>query len=219
MYTFVDGHIYFNNNVIKIRYDLILSENNQNYKENEIFDFYFNIFILNENERVLANTPLDSIKSHRFGYLTVDDKNDNPRRLMIIPYLHDHKIYLNRLKINTDYFYTTLETDPEEEDEYNKEINDKMNNYLTNALLKRKGSTAARNFKSSLGSSSAIKKNQADTVTSIIAMNETEHKYYVYTQNGLLINRVDFKDLVNKYGEPVATSSNGLNFILKKSPI
>jgi hypothetical protein len=49
-------------------------------------------------------------------------------------------------------------------------------------------------------------------------MNETEHKYYVYTQNGLLVNRVNFTDLVNKYGEPVATSSNGLNFILKKSP-
>ena len=137
MYTFVDGHIYFNNNVIKIRYDLILSENNQNYKENEIFDFYFNIFILNENERVLANTPLDSIKSHRFGYLTVDDKNDNPRRLMIIPYLHDHKIYLNRLKINTDYFYTSLETDPKEEDEYHQEITDK---------LKRKSSVVARDF-------------------------------------------------------------------------
>ena len=48
-------------------------------------------------------------------------------------------------------------------------------------------------------------------------MNETEHKYYVYTQNGLLINRVNFADVVKKYGEPVSTSSNGLNFILKKT--
>ena len=28
LYTFMDGHIYFNNNVIKIRYDLINSVNN-----------------------------------------------------------------------------------------------------------------------------------------------------------------------------------------------
>jgi hypothetical protein len=32
LYTFADGHMYYNNNVIKIRYDLILSSNNQNLK-------------------------------------------------------------------------------------------------------------------------------------------------------------------------------------------
>lgn len=48
-------------------------------------------------------------------------------------------------------------------------------------------------------------------------MNETEKKYYVYTQNGLMINRVDFSELTEKYGNPVSTSSNGLNFILKKN--
>ena len=52
LYTFVDGHIYYNNNVIKIRYDLINQEikegldGNSKYKENEIFDYYFNIFDL-----------------------------------------------------------------------------------------------------------------------------------------------------------------------------
>ena len=38
LYTFVDGHIYYNNNVIKIRYDLIKSVDSHRYKENEIFD-------------------------------------------------------------------------------------------------------------------------------------------------------------------------------------
>jgi len=46
LYTFVDGHIYYNNNVIKIRYDLIKSVDSHRYKENEIFDFYLNIFDL-----------------------------------------------------------------------------------------------------------------------------------------------------------------------------
>ena len=47
-------------------------------------------------------------------------------------------------------------------------------------------------------------------------MNETEFKYYVYTQDGLLINRVNFKKYVDKFGPPISTSSNGLNFIFKK---
>ena len=44
MYTFVDGHIYYNNNVIKIRYDILDKPHSQKYTEFEIFDFYFDIF-------------------------------------------------------------------------------------------------------------------------------------------------------------------------------
>jgi len=40
MYTFSDGHIYYSNNVIKLRYDLIESVNSYNYTEDDIFDFY-----------------------------------------------------------------------------------------------------------------------------------------------------------------------------------
>ena len=47
LYTFVNGHIYYNNNVIKIRYDLIYSTDNPlKYNENEIFDYYYDIFLL-----------------------------------------------------------------------------------------------------------------------------------------------------------------------------
>lgn len=48
-------------------------------------------------------------------------------------------------------------------------------------------------------------------------MKITESKYYVYSQNGVLINRVDFGNLVDAYGEPVQTSSNGQVYILKKT--
>jgi len=47
-------------------------------------------------------------------------------------------------------------------------------------------------------------------------MNLTEHKYYVYLENGILINRIDYSKWVEDYGEPIATSENGLNFIFKK---
>ena len=45
LYNFVEGHIYYNNKVIKVRYDQI--ENNQGeYNENEIFDHYKNVIKL-----------------------------------------------------------------------------------------------------------------------------------------------------------------------------
>lgn len=47
-------------------------------------------------------------------------------------------------------------------------------------------------------------------------MNVTETKYYVYTQCGLLINRIVYAAQVEKYGDPINCSSNGLNYIFKK---
>lgn len=75
LYTFVDGHIYYNNNVTKIRYDLIASERSQFYEEREIFDEYYSIFQLDPNLKVRSNTPLDSIRSHRFAYIIQDQES------------------------------------------------------------------------------------------------------------------------------------------------
>ena len=55
--------MYFNNDVIKIRYDLIATNKAQLYKESEIFDVYQGILELTGDERVKSNTPLDSIRS------------------------------------------------------------------------------------------------------------------------------------------------------------
>jgi hypothetical protein len=35
---------------------------------------------------------------------------NSPRKIMCLPYLHERRIYLNRIKDNTDYFYTCIET-------------------------------------------------------------------------------------------------------------
>lgn len=43
---FVDGHIYFNNNVIKIRIDLLKKNNVKELKDEEVFDFYEKILDL-----------------------------------------------------------------------------------------------------------------------------------------------------------------------------
>ena len=44
--TLIDGHIYFNNNLIKIRYDLINSKK-VSYEEDHIFDSFSDVFDLN----------------------------------------------------------------------------------------------------------------------------------------------------------------------------
>ena len=46
-----------------------------------------------------------------------------------------------------------------------------------------------------------------------ICMNESEFYYEVFSQRGLLRSKVDFKNIVLKYGLPIARSSNGLNYI------
>lgn len=44
----VNGHMYYNNNVIKIRYDLIEQRGTFLMKEDEIFDYYYDIFKLQD---------------------------------------------------------------------------------------------------------------------------------------------------------------------------
>ena len=51
----------------------------------------------------------------------------------------------------------------------------------------------------------------------IICLNETESKYYVYSENGILLNRINFANITEKYGKIIAMSNNGLNLILSKS--
>lgn len=43
-------------------------------------------------------------------------------------------------------------------------------------------------------------------ITKIICVNYTESKYYIYSENGILLNRVDYHDNVVNYGDLIATS-------------
>ena len=46
LYDFVGGHIYYNDKVIKVRYDLIDNLKGGELKENQLFDYYHNIIKL-----------------------------------------------------------------------------------------------------------------------------------------------------------------------------
>ena len=46
LYDFIGGHIYYNDKVIKVRYDLIDTLKGGELKENQLFDYYHNIIKL-----------------------------------------------------------------------------------------------------------------------------------------------------------------------------
>lgn len=59
LFFLVNGHMYYNNSLIKIRYDLLRKNTGiGQYQEKEIFDYYENNISLELNERVLAQMPV-----------------------------------------------------------------------------------------------------------------------------------------------------------------
>ena len=44
------------------------------------------------------------------AYVTSDKVNFSTCKVKYAPYLHEKKIYLNRIKTNTKYFYTSITT-------------------------------------------------------------------------------------------------------------
>ena len=92
---------------------------------------------------------MESFQSHRLAYIVLNNQDLKPKKMIIVPYLHERKIYLNRMKQNTNYFYSSKQVEFEEK----------------------------------------IK-------TQLFAFNITEHKFYVYSEKGLLLNRIDYSDKI-----------------------
>lgn len=84
-------------------------------------------------------------------YITKDlDKNDT-QTIIILPFLHEKRIYLNRIKSNTFYFYSSIDTPIEEIERYNKDIeleygnNQSAQNKMFNQSLRRKSTMMMKN--------------------------------------------------------------------------
>ena len=60
LYSFVDGHIYYNNKVIKIRYDVLEKSNNKekNNTESKIFNYYTNLLHFAEETDIQNGLPV-----------------------------------------------------------------------------------------------------------------------------------------------------------------
>ena len=95
-YSLMDGMIYFSNDCIKLRYDVINRKDAHIYLENEIFDYYFNIFDLEKGESVKQGTPLDSYRDHKLAYIVMNKEKYGISKIKFVPYLHEKRIYINR---------------------------------------------------------------------------------------------------------------------------
>jgi len=76
-------------------------------KEHELFDFYSDILKLKENEYIQIKTPLQTPTYNRLAYMIRNLKDLTSRRLVILPYLHERKLHLNK-RNNTNQFYTMI---------------------------------------------------------------------------------------------------------------
>lgn len=185
-YSVSEGHMYFSNNVIKIRYDLIQRPNSSQYSEKQVFDFYEDIFKLKKNEIIMANCPLVSDVMNKFVYIIRNQKLYTPPQIIVLPFLHENRIVLHRNKPSTEYFYTSTQR------------------------------TVRLDQASNVNPFSIATKKNSYIMQSIVAMNLTESKYYVFSLRGLLRNRVEFKKEIQRYGKLKAVSPNGRNFVLMK---
>lgn len=175
VYLLIDGHMYYNNKCIKIRYDLLTGKKTiREFSEYEVFDYYEKVLQLNINQQVSPYLPICTPETHRLIYVIQNKKTYACKQVLILPYLHERKILLTKIKEQKNYFYTTLK----------KTIQSQHGDH---------------------------------TFTSLIMMNLSDHKYYVYSPKGIMIKRHDFSAFCRSYGNPKAVSNNGQVFVFKKS--
>jgi hypothetical protein len=123
LFSLIDGHMYFSNDLIKIRYDLIYdSKRNQTFLNEEmLFDNYDDCFKLDRSELVRSKTPLISLNGNRFCYIISDKFKKLPIDVFIIPFLHDKRIELGKDN-QKNIFYTAIETPNQQEEVYLDEL-------------------------------------------------------------------------------------------------
>ena len=129
-----------------------------------------------------------------------------------MPFLHNRKLFLNRQKKNTEYFYTSIET-------LTQDVNDHSVNNQQDQQSQTYFEIDDHNddaYQKLCNGTNAI---EEPKFTSIICINLTEYKFYVYSLQGLLIKRYEFDNEIEDHGVPVSVSNNGLNFIFKKTPL
>ena len=127
--------------------------------------------------------PIISLQSHRQVYLLSNQRHKKPFKIMMLPYLHERKIYLNSMKPDKQYFYTAIKERPG--NIFGEDA--KMNNTLMSGPL----------------------------VNYMVSIDISSNKYFVYSEGGLLFNRVDYSREVNRYGVPIEVSNDGRNYIFQ----
>lgn len=91
-FELLDGYFYFNNQVIKLRYDLFRQGQVKHWSEEEVFDRYFNILNLEQGEEIISRCPLICQESNRMVFITRNPEMGKLKKIIILPHLHRRKI-------------------------------------------------------------------------------------------------------------------------------
>lgn len=103
---------------------------------------------------------------NKLAYIVGNQTKLKSRKVLMMPYLHERRIYLNR-RHTANQFYTLC--------------------------------------KHTCG------------VTLILCICVQDNKMYIYTETGILVERVSYQNIAQKYGKPVEISENGLILTFQKS--
>jgi hypothetical protein len=165
LYNFTEGHIYYNNKVIKIRYDLLDTFKGGEIKENQLFDHYSDVINLkNKHNEVESGTPLQTCLYNRLAYIIRNTKELTCKKLLILPYLHERRIYLNR-RHQANQFYTI---------------------------------------------------SKMDGLNYILCLCINDNKMYVYTETGILCDRIKYNHISDECGRPECISESGRYLLFHK---
>lgn len=85
--------------------------------------------------------------------------------------MHEKRIYLNRIKRNTEYFYTSVETKVKKQVRHNLMLKERLQSSEEQESLHAYKCLAPQYIEGS---------GRVEKFSSIICMNKTESKYYVY---------------------------------------
>ena len=98
LFFLIDGYIYFNDCVIKVRLDLLRdSTDNNDYGEEIVFDFYFDILPVEDDYRVLSKMPLYDVLSKRLFFTMTNTRRMLTKKIVMLPFLHERQILLRHL--------------------------------------------------------------------------------------------------------------------------
>jgi hypothetical protein len=62
-------------------------------------------------EVINSGNPLTCMYYHRLVYISRNIKHLKPSRIMILPFLHERKVYVNRTNDSDKYFYNVVDED------------------------------------------------------------------------------------------------------------
>jgi len=109
--NFINGHIYYENNVIKVRYDLLDKINSGELGVDKLFDPYYNILSLGDGFKIKGLSPRKSCEMHKIAYVIEDIYKESCQTCCILPYLHDRKLVLKNCRTVHSYAYTSFESE------------------------------------------------------------------------------------------------------------